>query len=178
MAGIKGVYIPQIDAKDLWISNYSKPDAEGYTLLDKNGNINKKRYKAVFDYSLDLMQLRDVYRKAYRNNRFSFIEDSRSGRREYCDRIINVTFEYSVKTWNRQGKDTYIKLGFQGNELEWSDCLGRTKISRIRRTSGHSHMMRKNKSTPHGRTSHASRASTQYGGSSTQTGSYATEPDT
>lgn len=98
MAGIKGVYIPQIDAKDLWISNYSKPDAEGYTLLDKNGNINKKRYKAVFDYSLDLMQLRDVYRKAYRNNRFSFIEDSRSGRREYCDRIINVTFEYSVKT--------------------------------------------------------------------------------
>lgn len=131
MAGIKGVYIPQIDAKDLWISNYSKPDAEGYTLLDKNGNINKKRYKAVFDYSLDLMQLRDVYRKAYRNNRFSFIEDARSGRREYCDRIINVTFEYSVKTWNRQGKDTYIKLGFQGNELEWSDCLGRTKTGEI-----------------------------------------------
>ena len=123
---VKGVYIPQIDAKDLWISNYAKPDAEGYSLLDRNGNMNKRRYKAVFDYSLDLMQLRDVYRKAYRNNRFSFIEDTKSGRKEYCDRIINVTFDYSVKEWNRQGKDTYIKLGFRGPELTWEDGIGRT----------------------------------------------------
>lgn len=122
---VNGVYIPQIDAKDLWISNYSKPARGEYTLLDRNGKMNKKRYKAVFDYSLDLMQLRDVYRKAYRNNRFSFIEDTKSGQKEYCDRIINVTFDYSVKEWNRQGKDIYIKLGFRSTDLVWEDNIGR-----------------------------------------------------
>ena len=124
MSRVQGVYIPQIDGKDLWLSNYASPNAEGYSLLDKNGNINKKRYKAMFDYSLDLIQLRDVYKRAYRNNRFSYIEEEHDLVKEYCNRIINVTFEYSVKTWNKCGNDIYIKIGVNQSDIIWNDCVG------------------------------------------------------
>lgn len=119
-----GVYIPQIDGKDLWLTNYAKPNNIGYSLLDKNGSVNTKRYKAVFDYSLDLIKLRDVYKRAYRNNRFSYIEKENDITKEYCNRIINVTFKYSVKLWNRCGKDIYIKLGYDQTGIKWRDCVG------------------------------------------------------
>lgn len=56
----------------------------------------------------------------YRNNRFSFFVNEK----EFCDRVINVTFEYSVKEFNRSGKDVYIQLGQVPSEIEWFDCVG------------------------------------------------------
>ena len=96
-----------MDGKDLWISNHGGLDASGYSLVDKRNIPNLKRYKASFDYSLDLIQLRNVYNRAYRNNRFSFF----SGNKEYSSSIINVTFEYSVREFNRAGSNLYVKLG-------------------------------------------------------------------
>lgn len=115
------MYIPQIDGKDLWISNYSSPDVNGYSLINKNGEPNLKRYKASFDYSLDLIQLRDVYSKAYRNNRFSFM----SGSKEYSNSIINVTFEYSVREFNRTGSNLYVKLGATLDSLPFDHGLAK-----------------------------------------------------
>lgn len=117
------VYIPQIDGKDLWITNFMD-GGSGYTTYDKNGKINTKRYKATLDYSLDLIKLREVYYKTYRNSRFSQFVSSGGEPKEYCDRVINVTFKYSVKEFNRNGKDIYIKYGYRADEIEWRDCVG------------------------------------------------------
>ena len=108
----------------MWISNYSKSNLDGYNLIDKNGNPNLKRYKATFDYSLDLIKLREIYNKVYRNNRFSYIEKVNILEKEYCNKIINVTFEYSVKEFNRTGNNIYLKLGVSLNNISWSDCVG------------------------------------------------------
>ena len=120
----KSVYIPQIDGKDLWISNYSSAKSKGYTLLDKNGEPNIKRYRAVFDYSLDLIKLRDVYSKVYRNSKFTFVNKDSPGSKEFCPHIINVTFEYSIKEFNRAGNNIYLMLGWELKDVLWRDCLG------------------------------------------------------
>lgn len=127
----KEIYIPQIDGKDLWLSNYGYENAPGYTLLDRNGNINTKRYKASFDYSLDLIKLREVYYKTYRNSRFSYIERRFNEEKEYSDRIVNVTFEYSIKEFNRTGNDIYLKCGARAEDVVWNDCIGRNAAGEL-----------------------------------------------
>lgn len=120
----KPVYIPQIDGKDLWISNYSNSKSREYTLLNKKKESNTKRYRATFDYSLDLLKLREVYSKVYRNSKFSFYEKNSMVPKEFCPHIINVTFEYSVKEFNRTGDNIYLMLGYELNDVFWQDCLG------------------------------------------------------
>ena len=113
----KGVYIPQIDGKDLWISNYAM--GREYSVKRDDGKLNYKRFKASFDYSLDLIKIREIYNTVYRNRYFS--EKSRG--KEYSYRIINVTFDYSVKEFNRVGSNLYVKLGEDPKELVFRDCL-------------------------------------------------------
>lgn len=76
---------------------------------------------------MDLTKLREIYLKAYRNNRFSYIERDK----EYCDKIINVTFKYSVKKFNRSGTDMYLQYDVMMNEVIWSDCVGRDRLGNI-----------------------------------------------
>lgn len=90
---------------------------EGYNLIDKNGNPNLRRYKACFADSLDLMKLREIYYKVYRNNRFGYVENHK----EYCNRIINVTFKYSIRKYNRIGKNRYIKAGIDVKDSDFKD---------------------------------------------------------
>lgn len=112
-----GVYIPQIDCKDLWISNFG--NNTGYTVHRRDGELNTNKFRASFDTSLDLIKLREIYETVYRNKRFSsFIND-----KEYCYRIINVTFEYSVKTFNRINYNTYIRLGTKEEDVVFEDCV-------------------------------------------------------
>ena len=92
-----GVYIVSVDAKDLFLSNYSSPSSTEYSVkmtgADYNDQFNTKRFINTLDYSLDLIKLREVYEKVYRRMDFTF---SKRGK-EYCRRVINVTFKYSVK---------------------------------------------------------------------------------
>lgn len=113
------VYIPQIDGKDLWLSNYSSKYSQEYRLMDHAGNLNLKRFKASFDYSLDLIKLREIYNKVYRNTRFSHVSQNK----EYCNRMINVTFDYSIKAFNRMKKNRYLKVGESADDIVWSDCV-------------------------------------------------------
>lgn len=111
----------------MWISNYQNRNKEwrGYELIKSNGELNLKRFKATFDYSLDLIKLRDVYLKVYRNNRFSYIEETSNGnRKEYCNRIINVTFDYNVRAWNRTGNNIYMRLGTTLPDINWNGRVG------------------------------------------------------
>lgn len=93
-------------------------------MLTKNGEPNIKRYKAVFDYSLDLIKLREIYSRVCRNSRFAFSNKDSPTAKEFCVHIINVTFEYNVKEFNRAGNNIYLMLGYEQNDVLWRDCLG------------------------------------------------------
>lgn len=106
------VYIVSADAKDLFLANYSSPNSKQYTVKltgsDRDGQINTRRFINTLDYSLDLIKLREVYKKVYRRMDFTF----KSRGKEYCQSVINVTFKYSIKEFNRFFDNTYIKYGY------------------------------------------------------------------
>ena len=57
-----GVYIPSIDAKDIYLaSHYYSRNDEGYNLKLKDGNYNLRKFINTLDYSLDLIELLDIY---------------------------------------------------------------------------------------------------------------------
>lgn len=71
------------------------------------------------DYSLDLIKLREVYEKVYRKRDFSFF----NGKKEYTQRVINVTFKYNNKVFNRIRSGIYVRFGYQFENLVFKDCL-------------------------------------------------------
>lgn len=126
MTKLDGVKIPSLDAKDIYIANYLYPN-KGYNLKRKDGSYNLSRFKNALDYSLDLIKLREVYYKIYRNKKFSWFEKNEM---EYTTRVINVTFKYSNKKYNKIGsikenekeqkkgnikypKYLYVKFGYE-----------------------------------------------------------------
>ena len=104
------LYIPSIDAKDLYLSNnYIKNIPYGYKLTRKDGTDNFRKYINSFDYSLDLIELREVAKQVYANkDSLSFIVKGK----EYSSKVINVTFKYAVKEFNKTAKNTYVRNGY------------------------------------------------------------------
>lgn len=104
------LYIPSIDGKDLYLSNnYIKNVPYGYKLTKKDGTDNFRKYINSFDYSLDLIELREVAKRIYKSkDSLSFISKGK----EYSSKIINVTFKYAVKDFNKVAKNTYVKNGY------------------------------------------------------------------
>lgn len=104
------LYIPSIDAKDLYLSNnYIKSVPYGYKLTRKDGSDNLSKYINSFDYSLDLIELREVANKVYgKKDSLSFICKGK----EYSSKVINVTFKYAVKEFNKTAKNTYVRNGY------------------------------------------------------------------
>ena len=104
------IFIPSIDAKDLYLSNnFIKSTPYGYKLTRKDGTDNLGKYINSFDYSLDLIDLRDVARKVYcKKDSLTFEHKGK----EYSSKIINVTFKYAVKEFNKTAKNTYVRNGY------------------------------------------------------------------
>lgn len=68
-----GVYIPSVDAKDIYLSaHYYDYENHDYDLKLKDGNYNLRKFVNTLDYSLDLIELLDIYHKKYRKNDFLF----------------------------------------------------------------------------------------------------------
>lgn len=107
-----------MDAKDIILANISDRD-NGYSLLTKDGNINYRKFVNVLDYSLELIKLREVYRKVYRNNKMTFMNLDK----EYTKHVINVTFKYAVHEYNRINSNTYVKYGYNAKDLEFDDSV-------------------------------------------------------
>jgi len=107
------VYIPSLDAKDLYLSSQT-----GYSLFLRNGNVNYNKYINTIPYSLDLIKLREVYEAAYRNRYFSWMYQGK----EYTKHIINVTFKYSVKEFNRVNRNMYVRCGHMCRDDDLTDC--------------------------------------------------------
>ena len=110
------LYIPSIDAKDLYLSNnYIKNVPYGYKLTRKDGSDNFSKYINSFDYSLDLIELREVAKKIYgKKDSLSFFAKGK----EYSSKVINVTFKYAVKEFNKTAKNTYVRNGYNLRDYE------------------------------------------------------------
>lgn len=91
----------------------------GFSLFTKDGQRNLRRYRAALDYSLDQIQLEEVWQRVHRNNRFAV----RIGRKRYSDAVIVVTFKYAVCEYNRCGSNRYVKLGVDSRQLELENCV-------------------------------------------------------
>lgn len=77
------------------------------------------RFINTLDYSLDLIKLREVYEKVYRRTDLTFFMNGY----EYTSRVINVTFHYSDKEYNRAGPGIYIKSGYSPADVNLTDHL-------------------------------------------------------
>lgn len=117
------VYIPSLDGKDIYISNSLDPK-NGYRLKNKTGNLNLSRFINSLDYSLDLIKMRQVHKSLFPvadveqlETVFSFDEkgneydEVHSRGKEYSCQVINVTFKYSNKEFNRVRGSYYIRFG-------------------------------------------------------------------
>lgn len=124
----KGIYIPSVDAKDIFISeNYIENNPDGYNLKLKDGQYNLRKFVNSFDYSLDLIELLDIYYKKYRRNDFSF----KVKKHLYTTNVINLTFKYSVKDWNQINRNTFVKFGYDYRKLNFTDCIARNENGEI-----------------------------------------------
>ena len=124
----KGVYIPSIDAKDIYLyANYIEENPDGYNLKLKDGQYNLRKFINSLDYSLDLIELLDIYYKKYRRNDFSF----RVKRHSYTTNVINLTFKYSVKEWNQMNRNTFVKFGYDYRNLVFEDCIAKNENGEV-----------------------------------------------
>lgn len=111
----EGIRILSLDAKDIYIANhYNDLNGIGYNVRSQDGGVNLKKFINTLDASIELTKIRDVYYQIYRNKRFSFFDEYGH---EYTQRVINVTFKYSNKEYNRITKDIYVKFGYKLNDL-------------------------------------------------------------
>ncbi len=128
MEKMKGIYIPSIDAKDIYLaSHYINSNSISYDLKLKDGNYNLRKFINTLDYSLDLIELEDIYYKKYRKRDFSFIVK----KHRYSTNVINLTFKYSVKEWNQMNKNTYVKFGYDYKKLSFKDCIAKNNDGEI-----------------------------------------------
>lgn len=110
-----------MEAKDIYLANeyYDKENGVNirYQSGDFKGDIITKKFTNTLDYSLELPKINEFYEKRYRNRKFKFEKNGH----EYTIRIINVTYNYAVKEWNKEYGNYYIKLGYKYNEMEFVD---------------------------------------------------------
>lgn len=57
--------------------------------------------------------MRELYEKVYRRRNFS----TTIGKKEYITHVINVTFKYAVKEYNRIRSNTYVKNGWRFDDV-------------------------------------------------------------
>ena len=123
-----GIYIPSIDAKDIYLSShFLENNPDGYNLKLKDGQYNLRKFTNTFDDSLDLIELLHIYYKRYRRNDFSF----KVKKHLYSVNVINLTFKYSIKEWNQMTRNTYVKFGYDYRNLVFTDCIAQNKEGEI-----------------------------------------------
>lgn len=116
------IYIPSVDAKDLYLANNfkdQKKNKTGYKLVTKFGKINYNRFINSLDFSLDSEKLREIATDVYGKNNLTFMNNGK----EYSDKIINVTFKYSSKDFNKVKKNTFVMDGYLLDELTFEDSI-------------------------------------------------------
>lgn len=121
-----GVRIPSLDGKDIYISNhcnYQKLNDKGvpigFRIRNQNGDLNLSKFINTLDYSLDLIKMQEVYESVYRRRDFSFNKNGK----DYTLRVINVTFKYNNKTFNRIRNNVFVRFGYVYEDLKFEDHI-------------------------------------------------------
>lgn len=124
-----GVRIPSLDGKDIFISNNCVVQKRnengipiGFRLRNQNGDLNLLKFINTLDYSLDLIKMQEVFTQVCPSETFSFY----ANKKDYTYRVINVTFKYSNKQFNKvqKGDKTfYILYKYTYEDLVFHDCV-------------------------------------------------------
>lgn len=105
----KSVYILGIEAKDVYLANnLVEPITDGYV------SKSRKNYLNALDYSLDLIKMREIYEKVYRNRRFTYTENGK----EFTDHAVVIKFNYAYKEYNKASANIYVKAGYTYNQIK------------------------------------------------------------
>lgn len=118
----KGFKILSIESKDIYSAScLLNNNGEGYRIRDKEGNILLRKFENMLDWSLDTIKLQEEYEKASRRKDFFF----NVGRKKFTTVVINVKFSYSYKEFNKAGKNTYVRNGYDFRDCVFTDgvCL-------------------------------------------------------
>lgn len=114
---INSVYILGTEAKDLYAAKrlvHPIMDDKGESTLGYI-NMNLRRWRNTLDFSLDLMKLREVAYKHFRNRRSFFFDKELC--KEFTQQVINVDFDLAYKEWNRHG-DIYVRDGYGMTDIK------------------------------------------------------------
>lgn len=68
---------------------------------------------------MELIKLREVYERVYRRINFG----QKIGDYEYTQQVINVTFKYSNKEFNRFYGNTYVRQGYDLEDVSLDNCV-------------------------------------------------------
>lgn len=126
----KGYSILSLEAKDLYGAMNPKDESEKtYRVRDKNGNLNYKKFINTLDWSLDAKKLNEIYLRTVRRRDFSFKHRGK----QYTQTIINVTFNYSYKEFNKAGKNAFVRAGYNFSNCDMKDgvCVKDGKLIAI-----------------------------------------------
>lgn len=116
----KGFKILSIEAKDIVSAmNLLNYNPIGYSIRNKDGEINTKKFENTLDWSLDTIKLQEEYYKEIRRKDFYFMI---KGKR-YTTAVINVKFSYSYKEFNKVGKNTFVKAGYSFKDCNVEDGI-------------------------------------------------------
>jgi len=88
-----------------------------------------RKFINTLDFSLDAMKLREVYEKVTRRKNFSFEINHKS----YTQQVINVTFKYAFREFNKVGKNVYVRAGYNFRDCVFQDavCISDNKLVAI-----------------------------------------------
>ncbi|MFQ9922516.1 MAG: hypothetical protein ACLRVU_03320 [Beduini sp.] len=116
----KGLKILSLEAKDIYLSNLD--DAlNGYEIKyksgEKAGQFLEKKFCNVLDFSLELIELKNLYRKKISKKNFIVEVNQHPATLQ----VINLTYRYALKEFNPVGKNRYIKLGAKQKDLVFQD---------------------------------------------------------
>ena len=116
----RSVRIVQVDGKDLYLTNTLLDEEKiGYQITSQFGLVNTKRFRANLDYSLELIQLKNVYKEIYGEDGFAF----GIGDFDYTRHVCSVTFKFAVKEFNRLANNTYIRYDVDFRKADFKDCV-------------------------------------------------------
>ncbi len=111
----RGFSILSLEAKDIYAAmNQKRGNEVGYNIRGKDGTISLRKFENTLDWSLDTIKLQEEYEKAVRRKDFYFTVN----KKKYTQVVINVKFSFSYKEFNKVGKNTYVRDGY-----EFKDCV-------------------------------------------------------
>lgn len=111
----QGVEILSVEAKDIYLANnYIHKSDTGYCIRYQRGVnqgiLNFKKFINTLDYSLDLIKWEKI-RGRHISNREEPMYNY-MGIHRYTQDFINITFNYSVKLYNKKNGSIYVKSGY------------------------------------------------------------------